>query len=71
MFRHSVASTFALFASVVLSGLLLIAATPFPVHAAEIKLLGPASFRVLFPKLHHNSRNRRVTTSRPATRRSA
>ena len=51
MFRHSVASTFALFASVVLSGLLLIAATPFPVHAAEIKLLGPASFRVLFPKL--------------------
>ena len=51
MFRHSVASTFALFTSVVLSGLLLIAATPSPVHAAEIKLLGPASFRVLFPKL--------------------
>ena len=27
------------------------AATPAPAHAAEIKLLGPASFRVLFPKL--------------------
>jgi molybdate transport system substrate-binding protein len=27
------------------------AATPAPAHAAEIKLLGPASFRVLFPEL--------------------
>jgi molybdate transport system substrate-binding protein len=51
MFRQSVASTFAVFASVVLSGLLLIAATPTPARAAEIKLLGPASFRVLFPEL--------------------
>jgi len=51
MFRHSVASTFAALASVTFSGLLLIAATPSPTRAAEIKLLGPASFRVLFPKL--------------------
>jgi molybdate transport system substrate-binding protein len=51
MFRHSVASTFAALASVAFSGLLLIAATPSPARAAEISLLGPASFRVLFPKL--------------------
>jgi molybdate transport system substrate-binding protein len=51
MFRHSVASTFAALTSVAFSGLLLIAATPSPARAAEIKLLGPASFRVLFPKL--------------------
>jgi molybdate transport system substrate-binding protein len=51
VFRHSVASTFALFTSVLLSGLLLIAATLAPARAAEIKLLGPASFRVLFPEL--------------------
>jgi molybdate transport system substrate-binding protein len=31
--------------------LLLIAATPSTARAAEISLLGPASFRVLFPKL--------------------
>ncbi len=52
MFRHSVASTtFAAVASVVFSGLLLIAATPSLARAAEVKLLGPASFRVLFPEL--------------------
>ena len=51
MFRHSVASTFAAFAIVAFSGLLLIAATPSPARASEIKLLGPASFRVLFPEL--------------------
>ena len=51
MFRHSVASTFAALASVAFSGLLLIAATPSPARAAEITLLGPASFRVLFPEL--------------------
>src|SRR3954464_1426861 len=51
MFRHSVASTFAAFASVAFSGLMLIAATPSPAPAAEIKLLGPVSFRILFPQL--------------------
>ena len=51
MLRHSVASTFATLASVAFSGLLLIAATPSLSRAAEISLLGPASFRVLFPKL--------------------
>lgn len=51
MFRHSVVSTFAALVSVAFSSLLLIAATPSPVRAAEISLLGPASFRVLFPKL--------------------
>ena len=51
MFRHSVASTFAALASVAFAGLLLTTATPVPAHAAEITLLGPASFRVLFPDL--------------------
>src|SRR3954447_5512923 len=51
MLRHSVASTFATLASVAFSGLLLITATPSVSRAAEISLLGPASFRVLFPKL--------------------
>jgi molybdate transport system substrate-binding protein len=51
MFRHSVASTFATLACVVISGLLLITATPSRPRAAEVKLLGPASFRVLFPEL--------------------
>jgi molybdate transport system substrate-binding protein len=48
MFRHSVASTFA---AVAVSGFLLVAATPSAVRAAEITLLGPASFRALFPDL--------------------
>jgi molybdate transport system substrate-binding protein len=51
MFRHSVASTFAAVASVAFSSLLLVAATPSPTRAAEIKLLGPVSFRALFPDL--------------------
>ena len=45
MFRHSVVSTFAI---VVFSSLLLAASSA---RAAEIALLGPASFRVLFPEL--------------------
>jgi len=51
MLRHSVVSTFAAVISVALSSLLLIAATQSPARAAEVKLLGPASFRVLFPEL--------------------
>jgi molybdate transport system substrate-binding protein len=48
MLRHSVGPTSA---AVISLGLLLIDATPSPASAAEITLLGPASFRVLFPKL--------------------
>ena len=48
MFRHSVAPTFA---AVAVSGFLLVAAAPSAVRAAEITLLGPASFRALFPDL--------------------
>ena len=51
MFRYSVASKVAALASAGLSILLLVAATPSTALAAEIKLLGPASFRVLFPEL--------------------
>jgi molybdate transport system substrate-binding protein len=51
MLKQSVVSTFAGGISAALSSLLLIAATQSPAHAAEIKLLGPASFRVLFPQL--------------------
>src|SRR4029079_18134293 len=51
MFRHSIALTFATLARVAFSVFLLIAATPYPARAAEIKLLGPVSFRVLFPEL--------------------
>ena len=51
MFKHFVAATFVSAASVAFSGLLLVAATPYPARAAEITLQGPASFRVLFPKL--------------------
>ena len=51
MFRHSVASTLAAVASVAFSSLLLVAATPSPAHAAEIKLLGPVSLRALLPDL--------------------
>jgi len=48
MFRNSIVSTFV---TVVFSSLLLSAAIPSSVRAAEITLLGPASFRVLFPRL--------------------
>jgi molybdate transport system substrate-binding protein len=51
MFKHSVAATFAAVASVVFSSLLLVAATPSPAPAAEIKLLSPFSFRALLPDL--------------------
>jgi molybdate transport system substrate-binding protein len=50
MFIHSIAATLTTIASVTLSSFL-VAATPSPAHAAEITLQGPASFRVLFPKL--------------------
>jgi molybdate transport system substrate-binding protein len=51
MFKHSVAATVAAVASVAFSSLLMIAATPSSARAAEIKLLGPVSFRALFPDL--------------------
>ena len=51
MIRHAVQPIFAALASVAFSALLLISATPSPACAAEINLLGPVSFRVLFPKL--------------------
>ena len=47
MLRHSVVSTFVI---VAFSSLLLVAAAP-SARAAEVALLGPASFRVLFPEL--------------------
>jgi len=50
MFKHPVAATMAAIAGVTFSSLL-IAATPAPARAAEVTLQGPASFRVLFPKL--------------------
>jgi molybdate transport system substrate-binding protein len=51
MFKHSNASKFAGLASVAFSGLLLIRLIAALARAAEISLLGPASFRVLLPKL--------------------
>jgi len=51
MFRHSVAAAFVVAARAAFSSLLLITATPSPARAAEVTLLGPASFRVLFPEL--------------------
>jgi len=51
MFGHSIASGIAARASAVFSGLLLVVATSSAAPAAEIKLLGPASFRVLLPGL--------------------
>jgi len=49
--NHSVAATFAAAASAAFVGLLLNAATPSAVHAAEIKLLGPVSLRAVLPGL--------------------
>ena len=49
--NHSVAATFAAAASAAFVGLLLNAATPSVVHAAEIKLLGPVSLRAVLPGL--------------------
>jgi molybdate transport system substrate-binding protein len=51
MFRHSVAATFAAVARVAFSSFLLVAATPSAARAAEIKLVGPVSFRALLPDL--------------------
>ena len=51
MLRLSVVSTFAAALSVAFFSLLLMGATPSPAGAAQIKLQGPASFRILFPKL--------------------
>jgi len=49
MSKHSVAPTFAAGASAALIALLLVGATPSLAHAAEIKLLGPVSLRVVLP----------------------
>ena len=51
MFKLSVATTFAAVACVAFSSLLLVAGAPSPAHAAEIKLLGPVSLRVVLPGL--------------------
>jgi molybdate transport system substrate-binding protein len=51
MFKRPVAATFSAVASAALFSLLLVAATPSPTHAAEIKLLGPVSLRVVLPGL--------------------
>jgi len=49
--KNSVAATVVAVASAVFFGLLVVAGTPSPAHAAEIKLLGPVSLRALFPDL--------------------
>jgi molybdate transport system substrate-binding protein len=49
--RHPVVPLFAAALGAAFCSLPLLAATPSPARAAEITLLGPASFRVLFPKL--------------------
>jgi molybdate transport system substrate-binding protein len=51
MFRRSVAVTFAAVACSALSGLLLAAATPKAAAAADLKLLGPVSLRVVLPSV--------------------
>jgi molybdate transport system substrate-binding protein len=51
MLRHSVGSRLAMLVSAAVYGLLLVAAAPPLASAAEIQLLGPVSFRALFPKL--------------------
>lgn len=51
MVGHAVKVLLAALASLAFSAVLLIAATLSPACAAELNLLGPASFRVLFPKL--------------------
>ena len=51
MFKHFVAATLAAVASAAFSSLLLVAATPSPVRAAEITLQGPVAFRALLPEL--------------------
>lgn len=51
MVRQSAVSASVALVGVSLSVLLLAAATASPARSAEVQLLGPASFRVLFPKL--------------------
>jgi len=51
MFRHPLVSTFVAVISAAFSSSLLMSATSSSAHAADISLLGPASFRVIFPQL--------------------
>jgi molybdate transport system substrate-binding protein len=51
MFKSSDAAIFSFVANAAFSSLLLIAATPSQAQAAEIKLLGPVSLRVVLPSL--------------------
>ena len=51
MFKRSVAATFSTIASVALFSLLLVAAASSVAHAAELKLLGPVSLRIVLPSL--------------------
>ena len=51
MYRHPPRPTLTPLVSAALCALVLIAAAPSDARAAEIKLLSPVSFRVLFPKL--------------------
>jgi molybdate transport system substrate-binding protein len=51
MFKLSVAAKFAAVANVAFSSLLLAAVAPSPTSAADIKLLGPVSLRVVLPSL--------------------
>src|SRR4029450_11627068 len=51
MFKSSEAAIFSFVASAAFSSLLLIAAAPSLAQAAEIKLLGPVSLRVVLPSL--------------------
>ena len=50
MLKHSVVARFSAI-GVAFSGLLLVAAAPSPVYAAEIKMLGPVSLRAVLPTL--------------------
>jgi molybdate transport system substrate-binding protein len=51
MLKHSVAAIFTAVASAAFFGALLVAAAPSPARAADIKVLGPVSFRALLPDL--------------------
>jgi molybdate transport system substrate-binding protein len=51
MLKHSAAATLAAVASAAFLGLLLVATAASPAHAAEVKLLGPVSLRVVLPSL--------------------
>ena len=69
MIRSSLATTFA--AAAALSGLLFVASSISPARAAEIKLLGPVSLRVVLPGLlpqFEKSSGHKVTRLRHARR---